>query len=245
MNHTSTTLSVAKHLNESRLLSYTGLPYVLGETNSLYNGGAPGLSNMFGAALWAMDFSLYCAATGIGRIHVQLGTNFRYNSWQPIHTGDATKGTKAPYYGNIATTKVLGDLTKGKVRISDIDLGNAHQNAYAVYVNGSLERIAIVQMTEYNYTTLAPRSRPNETFTFQVPRGSGIKTVGVQRLLANGSNAITGITFDGYSYNYELEEGRPVLLHNVTRGEVLPVSQDGVIQVDVPWSSAAVLNLQR
>ncbi len=65
MNHTSTVLSVAKHLNESNLLANTGLPYILGETNSLYNEGAPGLSNSFGAALWGVDFNLYCAATGI------------------------------------------------------------------------------------------------------------------------------------------------------------------------------------
>ena len=40
MNHTSTVLSVDKHLNESTLLKpYNNLPYILGETNSLYIGG--------------------------------------------------------------------------------------------------------------------------------------------------------------------------------------------------------------
>ncbi len=62
--------------------------------------------------------------------------------------------------------------------------------------------------------------------------------------MANGSDAITGITFDGYSYNYELEQGNPVLLNNVTRGEVLQVANDGTVSIDVPWSSAAVLNVQ-
>jgi hypothetical protein len=95
MNHTSTVISVNKHLNESSLLAYTGRRYILGETNSLYHQGAPGLSNSFGAALWGVDFNLYCAATGIARVHMHQGTNYRYQSWQPIETDLASKGTKA------------------------------------------------------------------------------------------------------------------------------------------------------
>jgi len=62
--------------------------------------------------------------------------------------------------------------------------------------------------------------------------------------MANGSDAITGITFDGLSYNLELDGGMPVKLKNVTTGEVLQAAQDGSISVTLPWSSAAILNLQ-
>jgi hypothetical protein len=61
MNHTSTVNSIAKQLNESRLLAEyeasQGIPFILGETNSLYNEGAPGLSNSFGAALWGVGMA--------------------------------------------------------------------------------------------------------------------------------------------------------------------------------------------
>lgn len=267
MNHTSTVLSVAKHLNESQLLATTGLPYILGETNSLYNEGAPGLSNSFGAALWGVDFNLYCAATGIRRVHMHQGTNYRYASWQPVQTVNETLGTKAPYYGNVMVAAFLGEMTRGDVRVSDVELGDRgvgtdaeagssgsgsgsdsiYNTAYAAYVDDRLERIAVIQMREYNYTDTSAAQRPLETFSFQLPTSNtaaGPKGVHVQRLLANGSNAITGITFDGYSYNYELEAGRPVLLGNVTRDEVLQVSDDGIVEVEVPWSSAAILNLQ-
>ncbi|KIW32189.1 uncharacterized protein PV07_03748 [Cladophialophora immunda] len=251
MNHISTVLSVNKHLNESSLLAYTGLPYILGETNSLYNEGAPGLSNSFGAALWGVDFNLYCAATGIARVHMHQGTNYRYASWQPIPTVNETQGTKAPYYGNIMVATFLGDLTKKNVSISDLELGSIYQNAYAAYVDGRLERIAVVQMNAYNYTSngtaTAKGPRPSETFSFQLPAtgtGPAVKGVSVQRLMANGSDAITGITFDGWSYNYELRQGRPVKLNNVTSGEVLQIAQGGMLAITVPWSSAAILNLQ-
>lgn len=66
--------------------------------------------------------------------------------------------------------------------------------------------------------------------------------VAVQRLSANGSDAITGITWDGWSYNWDLDEGRPVRLDNVTVGEYVTVSDNGTVAVSVPDSSAAVLN---
>ncbi|EHY59101.1 hypothetical protein HRR83_001629 [Exophiala dermatitidis] len=262
MNHTSTVLSVAKHLNESNILRASGsqLPYILGETNSLYNEGAPGLSNSFGAALWGVDFNLYCAATGIKRVHMHQGTNYRYASWQPVQTVNESLGTKAPYYGNVMVATFLGDLNAGKnVTIGDIELGgepSIYHSAYAAYVDGRLKRIAVIQMRAYNYTTTDTEqsARPNESFSFHLPSSTGggegeeesssaVKGIRVQRLLANGSDAITGITFDGSSYNYELDAGRPVLLNNVTRGEVLQVDEEGVVTVDVPWSSAAILSL--
>lgn len=245
MNHTSTVLSVNKHLNESTLLRSYGLPYLLGETNSLYNQGAPALSNSFGAALWGVDFNLYCAATGIARVHMHQGLNYRYASWQPIQTANESIGTKAPYYGNIAVASFLGDLSAGNVSVANIDLDSIYNAAYAAYADERLERIAVIQMREYNYTAQGDNGeRPKETFSFQLPEGCRVQELNVQRLMANGSNAITGITYDGVSYNYELDEGRPVKQENVTTGEVLKVGEGGVLEVDVPWSSAVILHLK-
>ena len=68
MNHSSTVASISRQVNESRLLANYSIPFILGEANSLYNEGAPGLSNAFGAALWGIDFNLWCASQGIRRV---------------------------------------------------------------------------------------------------------------------------------------------------------------------------------
>jgi hypothetical protein len=254
MNHTSNIASIAKQLNESRLLAALpenlepNLPFILGETNSLYNQGRPGLSNTFGAALWGVDFNLWALSQNIQRVHMHQGTNYRYQSWQPIDTNITSKGTKAPYYGNIAVASFLGDLTdKAKLpRIVNIPLASECESAYASYVSGRLAKLVVINMNEYNATAgnnlTDDYPRPIEEYAFQLPRGVYGK-FGLQRLLANGSDAITGVTFDGYSYNYELDNGLPVLQGNVSGGETVKVGRTGRLRLGVERSSAVVVDL--
>jgi hypothetical protein len=83
MNHTSTKQSLARQFNESAAIAALGkskdpgVPFILGEYNSLARQGKPGLSNSFGAALWGLDFNLYAAANNIARTHMHQGTNYR------------------------------------------------------------------------------------------------------------------------------------------------------------------------
>jgi hypothetical protein len=244
MNHTKTVSSVASHNKEQAALKAAGmkLDYIIGEGNSLYNQGKPGLSNSFGAALWGVDFNLYCASTDIKQVYMHMGTDYRYASWQPITTNKTTIGTKAPYYGNIAVAAALGDITADKVRVQNIALTKETEAAYAIYSGDKLKRLMIINMNQYNYSVPELTTRPSITYNFTLPSscaGSGQ----VQRLIANGSDAITGITFNGNSYNYELDHGRPKLLGNVTKDETVWVASSGGIGVEVPWSSAALVQL--
>ncbi|KAI0521541.1 glycoside hydrolase family 79 protein [Xylaria bambusicola] len=263
MNHTRTRASVDAHVSEFAEISAVagpGLRQIMGETNSLYNQGKPGLSNSFGAALWGIDFNLYCASVGIGRVHMHMGTNYRYASWQPITTNLAVVGTKAPYYGNIAVAAFLGNLRIEPVRVAHLDLAASEPNAtdadigvrdsaYAAYVDNVLTRIMVINMRAYNYTLNgtgdldmpSPAPRKTRTYTFGVEGFQDGREVVVRRLFANGSDAITGITWDGLSYNYELDMGKPVRLRNVTTGEKVEV-KGGAVEVAVPDSQAVVLD---
>lgn len=255
MNHTAVVNIVSQHANLSRTLNEAGLtkdiPYILGEMNSLYHQGKPGLSNSFGAALWGVDFNLYCASQSIRRTHMHQGTNYRYASWQPIQTTKTTIGTKAPYYGNVMVAAMLrgsssnsnGGSDTSAVQIVNLPMNNETESAYAAYVDGHLARIAVINMQEWNYTGADSASaRPAAKYTFQLPETSAEK-LSLQRLMANGSDAITGISWDGWSYNYELKGGAPVRLGNVTTGETVPVDSRGQVELEVPFSSAAILNL--
>ncbi|KAF2769923.1 hypothetical protein EJ03DRAFT_292377 [Teratosphaeria nubilosa] len=252
MNHSSIVASVAKQLNESHLLAalpenlQPGLPFILGETNSLYNEGRPGLSNTFGAALWGVDFNLWCATNNISRVHMHQGTNYRYQAWQPVDTNITSKGTKAPYYASLTVAAFLGNLRDSTPSIVNLPLPSEQESAYAAYVGGELARLIIVNLqgynaSDYNSEYINNYARPVEQYTFQLP-SSVVGSVNLRRLMANGSDAITGVTFDGYSYNYELGNGLPVLLQNVTRGETAHVGQNGMLKVGVPRSSAVIVD---
>ncbi|KAJ5461381.1 Beta-glucuronidase [Penicillium daleae] len=228
MNHTAVVYSVTQHVNILNKLEdqglTTGVPYILGEMNSLYHQGAPGLSDSSGAALWGVDFNLYCASQNIRRTHMHQGTNYRYASWEPIETNSTSIGTKAPYYGNAMVAAMLSGKGGESVQVVNLPLAGETEAAYAAYVNGQLSRIA---MQEYNSTE---PSRGSATYQFS-------------RLLADGSDAISGITWDGWSYNYELKGGKPVRLSNITIGETVSADSNGFVQLEVPFSSAAILNL--
>lgn len=285
MNHSNTVRSVNVHIAE-----YDGIfgraagnntpsahpRLILGEANSLYNEGKPGLSNAFGAALWGIDFLMYSAAVGIGRVHMHQGTNYRYASWQPVETDLATRGTKPPYYGNIAVAAALGNTQEHTVSVAALSPSGSSppsivDSSYAIFVDGHLARVLVLNLRSYNTTVggtglgeaeparIPPR--PSQNYTFSVPtvsfgthdtsignrypvlhdRDNGTAGILVQRLLANGSDAITGITWDGLSYNLELAGGKPVRLANVTTGERLVV-QDSQVTVSVPDSSAVLLH---
>ncbi|KAL4877935.1 hypothetical protein BJY04DRAFT_221509 [Aspergillus karnatakaensis] len=242
MNHSMTAAGLASQLSVKNSLRDVGLPYIIGEGNSLFSQGRRGCSDVFGAALWSIDFSLLAASIGIHRVHFHQGVDYNYASWQPVNWGPTVPATRAPYYGTIAAAAILGHTDRHKVQVSPIPMPEETESAYAIYRDGKLARIAIINMVEYNSSTAS--DRPSKDYSSRLPDSSRfIKRVPVQRLVASGSDAVSGITWDGYSYNYELRQGRPTRLHSVTTSRSEAVwARNSIVSVTLPHSSYAVLN---
>lgn len=134
--------------------------------------------------------------------------------------------------------------------MSPIPLPTDTEAAYAIYDYGALKRLVVINYNGYNTTKDGagveplpnPPSRPSRNYAFDLGGHRPDVSVSIQRLMANGSDAITGVTFDGWSYNMELDNGKPVRLHNVTTGEVVRADK-GVVTINVPYSSAVLLDL--
>lgn len=253
LNHTRMRLAADYVLDLYKEVN-TDLPLILSEHNSVALQGAPGLSNTFGAALWTIDMNLYAASRGIYRSHMHTGTNYRYQPWQPVETDRVAKGTKAPYYGQVAVAAFIGNNSETAVDVAHIPLAwNGNDNpwevAYAAYVEDRLARIMLINMRESNYThqrlnetASYDADRPLREFRLDIDLDDGTEVV-VKRLRANGSDAITGITFDGWSYNYEVDNGKPVRLDNVTTGESIMIT-NRTLFVQLLDSEAVILDLQ-
>ena len=255
MNHTSIVKNLAgvesqiSPLNHGPLInptdSSTVIPFVMDETNSFLSLalGPKNFANVFGAALWTVDYMLWCATIGVSRMHMQQGTNFGYNSWQPVDSLHNDMNVYPPYYGNIAVATMLGNIPRDSPQIVNVTIPNQDymESAYACYVNGStLARVAVINMHQYNSTD-GPRTSRNYTFGF--PSGSNVhngQQVTVQRLSAAGSDVMTNVTFDGWSYDYNLGQGKPVKVGSQTT-ETATIN-NGQITVYLDDSSAAILN---
>ena len=255
MNHSNVMHNLAavqaqiSPLNHGPLINPTDssqvIPFVMDETNSFLSLilGPNNFANVFGAALWTVDYMLYCATIGISRMHMQQGTNFGYNSWQPLDSKSTPKGVSPPYYGNIAVATMLGNIPRDKPQVVSVGIPNQDdmESAYATYVNGStLARIAVLNMHQYNATS---GSRNSKAYTFGFPSGSSIqngKQAIVRRLSAAGSDVMNNVTFDGWSYDFDLAQGRPVKVGSTTT-EAVTVN-NGQITVTLNDSSAAILD---
>lgn len=116
-------------------------------------------------------------------------------------------------------------------------------------MNGELPKIVLINLNDHNATAANNYTAPSAPlgggeFTLQGPKDCKGKTATLQRLMANGSDAVTGATFDGYNYNYELDNEIPVLLNNITRGESVKVGRKSDLKVGVPDSSAVLLSFR-
>jgi hypothetical protein len=80
LNHTSGINLVAPYLNSLNLAQAAGKPMVMFETNTASCGGFPGISDSFGAALWALDFALQMAYSNFSGALLHVGgQNVYYN----------------------------------------------------------------------------------------------------------------------------------------------------------------------
>jgi hypothetical protein len=73
LNHTSGQSIVGPYLNSSSLAQQAGKPFIMFETNSASCGGFPGVSDSFGATLWALDYGLQMAYSNFSGALLHVG----------------------------------------------------------------------------------------------------------------------------------------------------------------------------
>lgn len=169
---------------------------------------------------------------GIQRLHFHQGLDYRYASWQPIGIKGLPPATRPPYYGQVMVASAIGNSPN--THVVNIPLSEDTESAYAIYDGSRLSKLVVINLRAFNHTTA---DRPNREYRFQVP--GHYQNAKIDRLLGPGSDASGKITFGGVSYDYALNEGRPVRLHS----EETTGIEYGVLTVEVPDSSAVLVTL--
>ncbi|PQE19985.1 beta-glucuronidase protein [Rutstroemia sp. NJR-2017a BVV2] len=168
-----------------------GVPYVLGETNSISCQGAPLISNVFASALWSIDYVLYVSTLHISRLYFHQGTNYRYSAWQPLTTNTSIAEVRPLYYGNLF---VAAALAGGEKQVAVL-VNETAFTAYGIYGSDGLSGLAVVNLRMWNSTQEAGK-RPYTAV--KVPGGVGGNAT-VRRLTAPGVEIAGNVTWAGRS----------------------------------------------
>jgi hypothetical protein len=199
MNRTAMFPLMAYHAGASAYSVAKGLPYVIGETNSIACQGLAGMSDVFGAAVWSVDYALYAASLNVSSLYWHMGTGYRYAPWQATQNGTTTPGPRPLYYGNWFVAAALG---RGSTQVVPI-VNTTSLAGYAIYAakrqRSTLRSIVLVNQDIFNSSTSAASERPS--VAFQLPSelcGANAKAL-VQRLEGKGAEVREAITFAGRS----------------------------------------------
>lgn len=141
--------------------------------------------------------------------------------------------TRPPYYGQIMVASALGRSEYSQV--VNIPLSEDTNSAYAIYNEDELSKLVVLNMQAFNQTS-GESSRPTRECKFQIPGNA--RRAKIERLIAPGSDSTDHVTFGGVSYDYDLKEGKPVVVD--PKMEMARI-RNGVLSIELPDSSAALV----
>lgn len=115
-NHTTLWLNVSQFVPQVAAADAANTSLVFGETNSVSCGGRSGISDTFGAALWAVDYVLMAASIGMPKVYFHLGAQNQYSAFVPwpyeLNNETLSSGIRAPFYGHYFVAKVVEGLAE-------------------------------------------------------------------------------------------------------------------------------------
>jgi hypothetical protein len=191
--------------------------YRISEANSYYNGGAPGVSDAFGTALWAINFLFENAWAGSSGVNFHGGWT---QSYTPIADNErAAVEVRPEYYG----IDLFSQAANGKLIAATTTPASASLYAYAVGGAGTTHVILVNTSATTSHNAKIRFNRPVSSATYVTLTGPSLTAT--SGTLMNGK----AILPDG-----SWPEAAPPPLA-VTAGN---------LEVPVPAGSAILLNAQ-
>jgi hypothetical protein len=194
-----------------------GLPYRITETNSIWGGGKPGVSNAFAGTLWALDLMWSIAANNGQGINFH-GGELVYSPITVSSNGQCT--ANAVYYAMLAFKYGAAD---GTIIPVNIDNKNLNYSAYACSTGGG-------------YTVTIINKEQKNDISLTINAGKPVTTVNIMRLTAPTVSSTTGITFGGAAV--QSDGGFSPMVR-----EEFQIGKNSFV-IKVPEASAAVVTIK-
>ena len=198
-NIRSQTATVVSRINA---LSGSDFPLVIDEFGQSIGQDDTDFQNVLGSSLFRAAFSMYCMTIGVHRLHHQSLLSSYGALWLPHASSSVDPQPFAAYYGVLMAAEFVGPGTNTKVyQLANPSGANAdYFGAFAAYDDGSLSRIALFDLKEYNTTE---SGRPINRFTL-TNLDSSATTATVKHLnsQAGTSGSPATISYDDNQYPY-------------------------------------------
>jgi hypothetical protein len=239
MNFDSTNTQFKYWEKQIKIGLSTGVPYVLREMSSVGPIGMHGVSDVFGAALWTLNFFLYTATLNVSSVQMHMTDNSNASAWQPIEVYGNKPFVRPQYYAHAAVAQIIGN-GNGTTQIGSItpNVGGDYKGrirAYSVYANGDIQAAVLI-----NGKPASSQANKN-SYTFELNLGTenANKDVYLAYLTADGVDSFSGTTWNGMSYDDVTG------LASQTDKTINKLRTDGTGKVSVPVrdSQAVVANL--
>ncbi|KAF5326359.1 hypothetical protein D9611_001067 [Ephemerocybe angulata] len=199
LTHAAGRAIIEPYLNSTAFAQEKGKRLMMFETNTASCGGFPGISDSFGAALWALDYGMQMAHSNFsGALFHVGGQNVFYNPFTPPPTNQSTfrQWTIGPvYYSALVMAEALGPSNGARVLDLEANGGNEYTPAYGIYEGGNPVRILL-----FNYIT--DSSGAND-YTAMISIAAGDRTprqVKIKRLLASSVSQKGNFTWAGQTF---------------------------------------------
>ncbi|KAF9003830.1 hypothetical protein BDZ89DRAFT_967337 [Hymenopellis radicata] len=213
LDHSAGQGLAGQYLDSTAYAQEKGKGLIMFETNTASCGGFAGISDSFGAALWALDYSMQLAYTNFsGALFHVGGQNVFYNVTPPTNQSTYHQWTVGPvYYAALVMAEALGASNTSQILDLDANAGNVYTPAYAIYENGDPVRVAL-----FNYIT---DPTGGSTYTASIAIGGGETgqgnatpaTVKVKYLAADSVSQKGNFTWAGQTFgDHFASDGRPM-----------------------------------
>ena len=203
-----------------------GVPFRMGEMNSLFDGGEAGISNAFETALWAVDAMFNYGNVGVDGVNWHFGT---YAIYAPFTIKVKTSGTSTAYSLTSVTPLYYGLLffqaaTGNSAHLLPVTVDTqANLTGWATVDASGTPRLAIINKDE------------NLTGTVSVIL-PGYSQAQVYRLTAPSYLSTSGVAFAGQTFDGSTDG----TIQGTQTVETIDVTS-GVFQIPMPITSAALV----
>lgn len=249
MNHSAIKTVFSPRISDIAYLKTQNpaVQFVFSETGS----GTQSLVEMqagFGAALWCVDYQLYCMTQGVARVDATHRPAALHSYWVPDDSaGDVNPG---PHVRGVwhALPFIADFIGRNPGKVVEVDLGSDVLSAYVMY-NAETDAVARVALINLNIWVEGQSTSSRGSVVFSIPfNNSGTRSLSVKRLRSDAGAQAMGFDYGGplqnitwageqWSYSVDLGKGH---MPGISAEETVQIT-NGTVEVEVWDSEAAVV----